>query len=101
VGKHNLQFGAYVAAAQKNEFGGELGAGSYPGYLTFDPSKDNNSTGNPFADLLLGNIYSFGQQNHLLKYYNRYKIVEPYFQDDWRATSRLTLNIPGTTASGF
>ncbi len=93
VGKHNLQFGAYVAAAQKNEFGGELGAGSFPGYLTFDPNKDSNTTGNPFADLLLGNIYSFGQQDHLLKYYNRYKIVEPYFQDDWRITNRLTVNL--------
>ena len=93
AGKHNLQFGAYVVTAQKNEFGGELSAGSYPGYLTFDPNKDNNTTGNPFADLLLGNIYSFGQQDRLVKYYNRYKILEPYFQDDWRITNRLTLNL--------
>jgi hypothetical protein len=94
VGKHNLQFGAYIAAAQKNEFGGELAAGSFPGYLTFDPSQfPSNSTGNPFADLLLGNISSFGQQDHLLKYYNRYKLFEPYFQDDWRITDRLTLNL--------
>ena len=39
IGKHNLQFGAYFAAAQKNELGGELGAGSIPGYLTFDSSN--------------------------------------------------------------
>ncbi len=92
-GKHNLQFGAYIAAAQKNELGGELGAGSVPGYLTFDASNTSVSTGNPFADLLLGNISSFGQQDRFVKYYNRYKIVEPYFQDDWRITSRLTLNL--------
>jgi hypothetical protein len=93
VGRHVLQFGAYIAAAQKNEFGGELGAGSFPGYLTFDPSRASTTTGNPFADLLVGNIYSFGQQDHLLKYYNRYKLFEPYFQDDWRITNRLTLNL--------
>ena len=93
LGKHVLQFGVYLAFAQKNEFGGELASGSYPGYLTFDPNKDNATTGNPFADLLLGNIYSFGQQDHLLKYYNRYKLYEPYFQDDWRITNRLTLNL--------
>jgi len=92
VGKHNLQFGAYIVTAQKNEFGGELGQGSTPGYLTFDATK-NSSTGNPFADLLTGNIYSFGQQSTRIKYYNRYKIVEPYFQDDFHITSHLTLNL--------
>jgi hypothetical protein len=94
VGRHILQMGAYIAAAQKNEFGGELANGSFPGYLTFDPSQfPANSSGNPFADLLLGNISSFGQQDHLVKYYNRYKLFEPYFQDDWRITNRLTLNL--------
>src|SRR6185503_21314852 len=76
-GKHNFQFGAYAAFGQKNELGGELGPGSVPGYLTFDSSDTNISSGNPFADLLLGNISSYGQQDRFLKYYNRYKIVEP------------------------
>jgi hypothetical protein len=95
VGKHNLQFGAYAVFGQKNEFGGELGPGSIPGYLTFDDSNNpgNFSTGNAFADLLLGQITSFGQQDVRLKYYNRYKILEPYFQDDWHVTNRLTLNL--------
>jgi Carboxypeptidase regulatory-like domain/TonB-dependent Receptor Plug Domain len=91
-GKHNLQFGAYAAFGQKNELGGELGAGSIPGYLTFDDSAGVTS-GNAFADLLLGYVSSFGQQDQRIKYYNRYKILEPYFQDDWRITSRLTLNL--------
>jgi hypothetical protein len=95
LGKHILQFGIYIAAAQKNEFGGELANGSFPGYLTFDPTQmpAGKTSGNPFADLLLGNIASFGQQDHLVKYYNRYKLFEPYFQDDWRITNRLTLNL--------
>lgn len=93
VASHNLQFGAYVVTAEKNEFGGELAAGSFPGLLTFNPNSDGASTGNPFADLLLGEVASFGQQNQLIKYYNRYKILEPYFQDDWHATKKLTLNL--------
>ncbi len=93
IGKHNLQFGAYAAFGQKNEFGGELGAGSIPGYLTFDASNGGVSSGNPFADLLMGYVSSFGQQDKFVKYYNRYKIVEPYFQDDWHISPRLTLNL--------
>src|SRR3989441_76472 len=95
VGRHNLQFGAYAVFGQKNELGGELGPGSIPGFLTFDASNNPGtfSTGNPFADLLLGRISSFGQQDRRLKYYNRYKILEPYFQDDWHVTSHLTLNL--------
>ncbi len=68
----------------------------------FEPSNnglittDNTSgvtTGNSFADLLLGQISQFQQENQQLKYYNRYKILEPYFQDDWHLTNRLTLNL--------
>ena len=92
IGRHNLQFGAYAVFGQKNELGGELGSGSIPGYLTFDQTT-SISTGNPFADLLLGKISSYGQQDQRVKYYNRYKIVEPYFQDDWHVNSHLTLNL--------
>jgi hypothetical protein len=36
---------------------------------------------------------SFGQASGQPKYYLRYKIFEPYFQDDWHVTPRLTLNL--------
>jgi hypothetical protein len=93
IGKHNLQFGAYFEAEQKNELGGELGAGSFPGFITFNPGIASTTTGNPFSDLLVGDIASFGQQSNTVKYYNRYKMLEPYFNDDWHVTSRLTLNL--------
>ena len=88
VGRHNLQFGAYLVAAQKNELSGVQVNGS----LNFDPGSAVSS-GNAFADLLMGNIASFTQGSNQLKFYNRYKIFEPYFQDDWRVTDRLTLNL--------
>jgi hypothetical protein len=93
LGKHSLQFGAYAEAIEKNELGGELGAGSFPGFITFDPAISSTTTGNPFSDLLLGYIASFGQQSATVKYYNRYKMFEPYFNDDWRVSDRLTLNL--------
>jgi len=98
VGKHNLQFGAYFVAAQKNELGAPGTATN--GSLTFDPTDTATatdgfptSTGNAFADLLMGRVASFAQSSAQLKFYNRYKIFEPYFQDDWHITNRLTLNL--------
>jgi len=88
VGKHTLQFGAYVVFAQKNE----ENSPNLQGILTFDSTKPF-STGNAFADLLLGNIASYKQWSAKAKYYNRYKIFEPYFQDDFRVSKRLTLNL--------
>ncbi|HSB75308.1 MAG TPA: carboxypeptidase regulatory-like domain-containing protein, partial [Terriglobales bacterium] len=84
IGRHNLQFGAYFAAAQKNELSSALVNGS----LGFDNSSPV-STGNAFADLLMGQVSSYSQGSNQLKYYYRYKIVEPYLQDDWRITDRL------------
>ena len=91
LGKHNLQFGGYFVAAQKNEL--SAAGVSNNGSLSFDTSATQVTTGNAFADLLIGNVASFQQQNVQLKYYNRYKIFEPYFQDDWRVTNRLTVNL--------
>jgi carboxypeptidase family protein len=90
IGKHTLQFGAYVAIAQKNE---QSSFGSIQGFLTFDAANTTVGTGNAFADLLTGRIAKFQQVNSAPKYYFRYQIVEPYLQDDWRITSRLTLNL--------
>jgi len=89
VGNHTFQFGFYSAFAQKNEQSSVY----TQGILTFDSSNSTVSTGNGFADLLLGNIAKYQQTNLAAKFYNRYKIVEPYFQDDWRITKKLTLNL--------
>src|SRR6202012_664056 len=62
------------------------------GTLTFSTSSTVTS-GNPFADLLTANVAQFSQTSAQPKYYNRYKIVEPYIQDDWRVNPKLTLNI--------
>jgi hypothetical protein len=91
IGSHNLLFGVAFIAAQKNEENSNFQDAQ--GTLTFNGGNSAISTGNGFADFLVGRISSFDQTNQLLKYYNRYKIVEPYIQDDWHVTKKLTLNL--------
>ena len=88
-GTHTMQFGAYVVFAQKNE----ANSPNVQGILTFDTGDPTVTTGNSFADLLLGNVASYQQWTAEKQYYDRYRIVEPYFQDDWRIYKRLTLNL--------
>ena len=57
------------------------------------PPITSVSTGNAFADLLLGNVATYSQTNNQIKYYDRYQFVEPYIQDDFHVNSRLTLNL--------
>jgi hypothetical protein len=89
VGGHNLYMGVYVVAAEKNEENSPY----IQGILGFDNTDSAISTGNAFADFLTGQIASYSQTNQKVKYYNRYKIVEPYFQDDWHVSKKLTLNM--------
>ena len=88
IANHTLSFGAYFAAAQKNQ----SSSVDVQGQLAFS-FKNPLSSNNPFADLLLGNIQQYTQNQAELFFYDRYKILEPYFQDDWRVTRKLTLNL--------
>ncbi len=88
VGNHVLTYGGEFTAGQKNEMQG----GYLQGSLGFFPGW-SGSTGNGFADMLLGNINSFNQANVQPKYYDRYKTGTLFLEDDWRTTSRLTINL--------
>jgi hypothetical protein len=88
IGNHTFFFGAYFVAAQKNQ-GSSL---DVQGQLSF-AAGSQFSTNNPFADLLTGSVAGYAQDENNLYYYDRYKILEPFFQDDWRVTRKLTLNL--------
>jgi hypothetical protein len=88
-GNHNIYVGVYIVTAEKNEDNSPY----LQGILYFNNSGNTVTTGNSFADFLDGRIASYTQTNAKVKYYNRWKIAEPYFQDDWHVTSKLTLNL--------
>jgi hypothetical protein len=97
VGKHTLKMGIYLEKYEKNEVYGAAPQGE----LTFS-SSSAISTGNGLADMLLGRI---GQYTEGSPYYNGVAVggynkghyrstqFEPYIQDDWKATRKLTLNL--------
>ena len=105
--KHTLQFGAQAYLGQQNELSAATGAntGDVQGILFYNNVSSPYTTGNAFADFLIGptnsqgqaqahsGIQKFQQDSTQLKYYNRYTVVEPYVQDNWRVTPRLTLNL--------
>jgi hypothetical protein len=87
-GNHTMFFGGYVVFAQKNE----SSSADIQGQLAYSINNPN-TTGNPFADLQLGQVGTYAQTSAEVYFYNRYKIFEPFFQDDWRVTKKLTLNL--------
>jgi hypothetical protein len=105
-GKHELQFGLQIIFFQRNQTNGSIGAvsGDVQGLLTFSNESAGNSSRNAFADYLTmaqqgitgaasGRISSFQQDSAQTRYYQRYRIGEPYFQDNWKITPRLTVNL--------
>ena len=106
-GKHTFQFGAQAYLGQENELSAATGAntGDVQGILFYNNVSSPFTTGNAFSDFLIGptnaqgqteahsGIQKYQQDSTQLKYYNRYTVVEPYVQDDWKISPRLTLNL--------
>jgi len=112
LGNHTLEFGVLAILSQRNEVNPPVGAntGDVQGTIYLS-SASPTTTGNVFADLLLfgSNLPTLGVPNPTATitqdsgqgvYHNNYMIIEPYIQDDWKVTRRLTLNL-GFRASLF
>ena len=108
IGKHDFQFGIQAIFFQRNQVNGSIGAasGDVQGLMTFSNAGASSSSGNAFADFLTmfesgvsspgmgtGRIASFEQDSGQAVYHQRYAIGEPYLQDTWKVTPRLTATL--------
>jgi hypothetical protein len=98
VAKHTLKFGFFLEKYRKNE---QLYIANTQGFMVFFPWS-SVTTGNALADLYLGRIGQYTEGTGTIdgrpvggypKGHWRMTVFEPYFQDDWKVTRKLTLNL--------
>ncbi len=88
VGNHTLKTGVVVQRGRKNQ-------DSIPpinGTFAFSTAGRPGTTNNALADALLGLYNTYTEGGVITNAWMRYWNVEPYFQDDWKVSQRLTLN---------
>jgi hypothetical protein len=89
--KHTLKFGALFARNRKNQNSRPT---SYNGSLTFNPAgQAANSTGNAFADALMGHFNTFSQVSGDPIGQYRFNVYEAYAQDSWKVNRKLSLEL--------
>ncbi|HEY1338749.1 MAG TPA: TonB-dependent receptor, partial [Bryobacteraceae bacterium] len=93
IGKHNLRFGGSYRFVRSWYAISSSARGTYTfnGGFSQDP-QNRSKTGSGLADFMLGIPSSAGISN-FLQGDIRYKYYGAFVQDDWKVTSRLTLNV--------
>lgn len=88
IGKHTLKFGAFFNMNLNGQQPSWIDAMNF----NFGDAADNPlSTGNTFANLLVGNYTSVNQANGRFFGTFRFFGVEGYAQDSWRVNKKLTI----------
>jgi len=91
VGKHTFKGGFYL----ENNHKIQPSTPPYSGSFNFSPDTNNGlgNTTNGYANALLGNVQTYQQQTARAVFNTKYWNAEFYIQDNWRVTSRLTLDV--------
>jgi hypothetical protein len=87
-GKHSLKTGVLIVRNRKDQ----NGRSGYTGSLAFNTNA-TRSTGNSFADALLGNFRSYSEADNDPIGFFRFNQYEGYVTDNWKATRNLSFEI--------
>ncbi|MDE1177298.1 MAG: carboxypeptidase regulatory-like domain-containing protein [Edaphobacter sp.] len=91
-GQHLFQMGADIRWLQSNQY--DLGGATGGRYNFLGAQTNNGSTGGaPLGTFILGTISAFSNTPVQIPGYYRWRYYAGYFQDDWRITPKLTLNL--------
>jgi hypothetical protein len=86
-GAHTLKFGAMVIRNRKDQ----NGRTRYAGDLAFDTSGNTQTTGNAFADALLGNFRRYSEFGYDPMGFFRFWQGEAFVTDAWRLSRSLSI----------
>jgi hypothetical protein len=93
AGRHTLKGGFYWFSAFKAENLGIAGSVPFTGQVNFGNDSNNPlDSGFGYANAALGVFSDYSQQSKFVEGNYRYKNVEWYVQDNWKMSSRLTLD---------
>jgi hypothetical protein len=88
VGNHTLKAGILVMRSRKNQDNPPQINGAF----TFNTTR-TPSSGQALADALLGAFQQYQEFSGVRQGWYRFWQVEPWVQDDWKVTRRLTMNL--------
>lgn len=88
LGTHTAKVGFYYQRSRKDQAAGNSAAINFSNNV-----NDPNNTGHPYANTLLGSFNTYSQPNiGIFQGQYRSTNVEFYAQDNWKVTSRLTID---------
>jgi carboxypeptidase family protein len=86
-GAHTIKTGLLFIRNRKDQ----NGRSNYTGNVNFNPSGNPNSTGNGFADALLGNFRTYSEASIDPEVMFRFSQIESFASDNWRVNRKLSL----------
>ncbi len=86
-GKHSMKMGVVDIRNRKDQ----NGRSGYTGNLSFSTGGNTRTTGNAFADALLGNFRTYNEADNDPIGFFRFNQVEAFWTDSWKVTSKLSL----------